>query len=275
MPWKEVGTTAQTRASLAKLQAGIRDAQSIIVSGAGVTGVEFAGELGSAYGKTKEISLLGSDALPLPSTVKTSVREAARRELEALGVKYIGRAKITLMNDDEERNIKKAARRTIALAFADDGRTATSQTLTADLAVPTFGILPNTEFAPAGMRDADSKLLKQDADLRAPGHANVFVLGDAGDLQPAQAAYTDAQARHLMTQFDAYFADEQIKPYVFDVGKTQIALTTGRDRGTGQVGSWQPWSILIWYLKGRHLGTDHSASYARGESGSMGRSWPK
>ncbi|RYC60989.1 hypothetical protein CHU98_g5220, partial [Xylaria longipes] len=111
--------------------------------------------------------------------------------------------------------------------------------------------------------------------LRAPGHENIFVLGDAGNLQPAQAANSDTQTRHLMTQFDSYFRGGPVKPYVFDADKTQVAFTIGRDRGTGQVGSWQIWSILIWFLKGRHLGTNGADAYARGDTGAMGRAWPK
>ncbi|KAI3324939.1 putative apoptosis-inducing factor [Xylariaceae sp. AK1471] len=285
MPWKEVGTSAQTRASLAELRAGIRTARSIVVAGAGVTGVEFAGELGSAYGKgkektgrKKEITLVGADALPLAKTLRDSVRETAKHELEKLGVRYIGGAKMTMSSsptsddDWEKGGIKAEAKgaRAITLTYADGS----TQTLFADLVVPAFGVVPNTSFAPEGMRDATAGRLKQGTDLRAPGYKNVFVVGDAGNLQPPQAANTDEQVRHLMTQFDSYFSGQQIKLYVFDPNKTQMALTIGRDRGTGQVGSWQIWSILVWFLKGRHLGTDTAKDYARGRAGGMGRAWP-
>ncbi|KAI0457038.1 putative FAD binding protein [Xylaria acuta] len=276
MPWKEVGTSAQTRASLARLRTAIRDARSIVVAGAGLTGVEFAGELGSAYGKPglKEITLVGAGELPLEDKIKRGVRETARHELEKLGVRYIGGAKVAAKtsdgDDDDDDDVVKDAK-TITLTRADG----TTQTLTADLVVPTFGIVPNTSFAPEGMRNATSGCLRQGSDLRATGHKNIFVLGDAGDLQPAQAANTDTQTRHLMTQFNSYFKGEPIQPYVFDNNKTQVAFTIGRDRGTGQVGSWQVWSILIWFLKGRHLGTNTADTYARGDAGGLGRAWPK
>ncbi|KAI0552630.1 putative FAD binding protein [Xylaria curta] len=263
MPWKEVGTSEQTRASLAKLRGQIRDARSIIVAGAGLTGVEFAGELGSAYAKSgmKEITLVGAGELPLEDKIKQSVRETARHELKKLNVRYIGGAKVTT----DGANTK-----TVTLTRADG----TTQTITADLVVPTFGLVPNTSFAPEGMRAA-SGCLRQGEDLRVPGYKNIFVLGDAGDLQPAQAANTDAQTRHLMTQFNSYFRGEALQPYVFDNSKVQMAFTIGRDRGTGQAGSWQIWSILIWFLKGRHLGTNTADAYARGDVGGMGRAWPK
>ncbi|KAI0967426.1 putative FAD binding protein [Xylaria arbuscula] len=264
MPWKELGTTAQTRASLSELRAAIRDARSIVVAGAGLTGVEFAGELGSAYAKPglKKVTLVGAEALPLEKRIKEDVRQTTRRELEKLGVKYIGGAKVT--------SDVKSKEKTVTIT-RNDG---TTETLDVDLVVPTFGVVPNSEFAPEALRDATSRL-KQGKDLRAPGYKNVFVIGDIGNLQPAQAAHTDAQTRHLMTQFNSYFSDKSVEPYAFDPDKIQLALTIGRDRGTGQVGSWRLWSILVWFLKGRHLGTNTADTYARGDSGAMGKAWPK
>ncbi|KAI1347930.1 putative FAD binding protein [Xylaria sp. FL0043] len=271
MPWKEVGTTAQTRESLSKLRAGIRDARSIVVAGAGVTGVEFAGELGSAYAKTglKEVVLVGTEALPLEKRIKDDVRETARRELAKLGVRYIGGAKVTVSDVKGEKEKEKG--KTKVTLTRSDG---TTETMAVDLVVPTFGVVPNAEFAPEAMRDA-SGYLKQGKDLRAPGYKNIFVIGDVGNLQPAQAAHTDTQTRHLMTQFNSYFSGKSPEPYVFDPDKVQLALTIGRDRGTGQAGSLRLWSILVWFLKGRHLGTNTADAFAKGDAGGMGRAWPK
>ncbi|KAF2967850.1 hypothetical protein GQX73_g5657 [Xylaria multiplex] len=169
MPWKEVGTTAQTRASLARLRARIRDARSIVVAGAGITGVEFAGELGSRYAKAglKEVTLIGAEALPLEKRVKDNVRRTARAELDKLNVKFIGGAKVAAQGDVDVKDAK-----TITLTHPDG----TSETLVADLVVPTFGVVPNTAFAPEGMRDEASGCLKQGGDLRAPGYNNSMSL---------------------------------------------------------------------------------------------------
>ncbi|KAK5627089.1 hypothetical protein RRF57_002804 [Xylaria bambusicola] len=165
MPWKEVGTTAQTRAALIKLQTAIRDARSIVVAGAGVTGVEFAGELGSAYAKAglKDVTLVGTEALPLETRTKDDVRKVTKHELEKLGVKYIGGAKVTTGAKDDKKG------KTVVTLTRSDGST---ETLTADLVVPTFGVVPNTAFAPEVMRDGPLGYMKQDANLRAPGYEN-------------------------------------------------------------------------------------------------------
>ncbi|KAI1330151.1 putative FAD binding protein [Xylariaceae sp. FL0255] len=274
MPWKEVGTTAQTKAAIASLQASIRDAKSIVVAGAGVTGVEFAGELGSAYGKSceKEITLVGSDAsLPLDSRVAKGAREAAKKELAKLNVRYVGGAKITSPASGGAVN-RSGKQQGLTLTNPDG----TTRTLTADLVVPTYGVHPNTEFAPASMLEVTSRRILQGADLRAKGHDNIFVVGDAGHLQPCQAAYADAQARHLMVQFEAYFSGvKDLKTYKFDPNQKQFGITLGRDRATGQMGNWVPFSILIWFFKGRYLGTNNSENYAKGLVNAMGGAWPK
>jgi len=287
MPWKEAETTAQTLANVAKLRGEIEKARSIVVAGAGLTGVEFAAELGLAYGKSgrKKITLVGTEEdLPLTPQVKTSVRETARRQLAKLGVSYVGGVKATTrpappvaaaaggdnsMNGGDKK-MAVAQAQTVTLTKSN-GET---RTMTADLVVPAYGVIPNTFFVPDRLRnDTTGGHMRQLPDLRTPGYDNVFVLGDVGDLQPARAAHADAQVRHLIKQFTAYFAGRPMKPYVFDANRLQMALSLSRDYGTGQAGSWQIWGYLVWYLKSRHLGTDQAAAYARGKVG-LGRPWP-
>jgi apoptosis-inducing factor 2 len=59
MPWKASGSYNQFLEVLHDTQEKVKKAKSIVVGGAGVTGVETAGELGFEYGKTKEITLVG------------------------------------------------------------------------------------------------------------------------------------------------------------------------------------------------------------------------
>jgi NADH dehydrogenase FAD-containing subunit len=59
MPWKAAGSYKEFLELLHGTQEKVKKAKSIVVGGAGVTGVETAGELGYEYGKTKEITLVG------------------------------------------------------------------------------------------------------------------------------------------------------------------------------------------------------------------------
>ncbi|KAK7754887.1 hypothetical protein SLS62_003201 [Diatrype stigma] len=297
MPWKEVGTSQQTRAAIARLQRDIQAARSIVVAGAGVTGVEFAGELASEYlgqgrcwgwgwggsgngSEKKEVTIVSADPLPLEPRLRESVRKTAKYELERLGVKFIGGARIIAGADDDDGDQdgngkeKNQKQKTVELTSRDGSK----QTIAADLVIPTYGLVPNTEFAPASMKDASSGRLRQDRHLRAAGHDNVFVLGDAGDLQAPQAINAEAQLRYLMQKLNGAYletgtvAEDKEEEYKFDPDGVMIGLTIGRDRGTGQVGNFQPWSFFIWALK-RDLGASKSAQYAAGLIGFNG-AWP-
>jgi NADH dehydrogenase FAD-containing subunit len=57
-PFKSRGSTEATKEAIHDYQARIKAAETIVIVGAGPTGVEVAGELGSEYGLLKEIILV-------------------------------------------------------------------------------------------------------------------------------------------------------------------------------------------------------------------------
>ena len=59
-PFKELGSTKATKDALHAFQEQVKKAKTIVVAGAGVTGVEVSGELGYEYGKSKEIILVSN-----------------------------------------------------------------------------------------------------------------------------------------------------------------------------------------------------------------------
>jgi hypothetical protein len=62
-PFKGLGSTEATKDALHDFQARVKKAKSIVIAGAGVTGVEAAGELGFEYGRQKEIILVSLNVL--------------------------------------------------------------------------------------------------------------------------------------------------------------------------------------------------------------------
>jgi NADPH-dependent 2,4-dienoyl-CoA reductase/sulfur reductase-like enzyme len=58
VPFKGRGSTEATKDALHAFQARVEEAETIVVAGAGATGVEVAGELGFEYGLQKEIILV-------------------------------------------------------------------------------------------------------------------------------------------------------------------------------------------------------------------------
>lgn len=57
-PFKSLGSTEATKEALHDFQARVQKAHTIVVAGAGVTGVEVAGELAFEYGRSKKIILV-------------------------------------------------------------------------------------------------------------------------------------------------------------------------------------------------------------------------
>lgn len=254
MPWKPLATTQQTKDKLHLLQGQIKKAKTIVIVGGGLTGAETAGELGFEYSQhgTKEVILVHNDDLPLGDPVMTSVRQATKRELEKLKVKLIPNTTVTgvtVSGDDTTLELRAA-----------DG---TTKTLTTQAYLPTTGIIPNTEFVPAGMKDANG-YVKQTTHLKAEGHADIFVLGDAGSLEPSKLAAAEAQVQWMVKNFPVYLQGGALPEYQ-PATKVMFGITLGRSRATGQMGTMKVFSFLIWFLKGRYLGTDYSHLWAAGK----------
>jgi NADH dehydrogenase FAD-containing subunit len=247
LPWKSLETTEKTKAYLAKLHQEITDAKTIVVAGGGHSGTEAVGELGYEYSRVgaKEVIFVHSGALPLDGHIP-SVRQAARNELEKLKVKFIANAKVVSSTKDNGDYV-------IELQTADG----TKQTVRAQSYVPALGMTPNTSFAPASMLD-ERGYMKQDAQLRAVGYEDIFVAGDVGDMEAASLMVTQTQVLHTLKSLMARFKGEP-EPEAYKPDPTVTAgITLGRSKGTGQAGNWKLPSILIWWFKGRYMGTNVS-----------------
>lgn len=57
-PFKGLGSTEKTQYAIRNFQARVKEAKTIVLAGAGATGVELAGELGFKYGKQKDVILV-------------------------------------------------------------------------------------------------------------------------------------------------------------------------------------------------------------------------
>ncbi|OAR01200.1 hypothetical protein LLEC1_05682 [Akanthomyces lecanii] len=254
MPWKSLDTTESTVTKLRSVQKQIEDAQTIVVAGGGITGVETVGELGYEYSRTgrKKVYFIHGDALPLSLPVIESVRKQTRAELAKLNVQIVPSTKVT--------KVTTSGADTVLELTAADGKTTT---LTTQAYIPALGVVPNTAFVPARMLNADG-YVKQAATLQAEDHKDIFVVGDAGSLEGNRAAMADAQAKHLIEALPLHL-DGKTMPEYKPATKDMFGITLGRSRGTGQVGNLKIFSVLIWYLKGRFLGTDYADHLAAGK----------
>jgi NADH dehydrogenase FAD-containing subunit len=256
MVWKGIGSTQEAKTKLHDVQDQISRAKTIVVSGGGMTGSETAGELGFEYSQhgKKEVIFIYSGDLPLSPPATDTVRKSIVRELENLKVKNMPNTKvISATPTPGSSDIVLEVR-------SSDGKT---KQITAQAYLPATGIIPNTEFVPKTLLDSDG-FIKQTTRLQVEGHKNIFVAGDAGNLEASQLGMAENQSIHIFKALPAYLDGGEVPEYV-PASKTMFGVTLGRSRATGQLGTWKLPSIMIWFAKGRAMGTDKSAAWAAGK----------
>ena len=256
LPLKPLGSDQQTIDAWHALQKCVGDANSIVVAGAGATGVEIAGELAARYGSAKAITLVASGSKPLLAdgnsvTLSPSVIATVDSDLQELGVRLIRNARVT--KEEKTGADGKGHRLTLS-----DG-----SVLDADCYLPVYGVQVNTSFVPAHLLDERGNV-KQDASLRVAGTRNVWALGDVGNTEPKQLTLTDAQVVHVAAALDATLTSSGPVPLYTPEKKTMLFLTLGRKFATGQIGGWRLWRFLVAWVKGRKLFVDTAADYVEG-----------
>lgn len=264
MPWKTLSTTEETKQALRGWRQKVESAKSIVVAGAGITGTEVAAELAEAYGKTKQkkITLVGAASLPFDDRVNENVRQAAKKTLENMGTRFVFNAKVTRV-DGSDSNSKII---TLSLPGGKE------ETMEADVLIPTYGVVPNTSFVPESMLDHRG-FVKQTKSLRAEGHDDIFVVGDAGNLETPQATHTEAQLVHASRSLQAYLRGETVvSQYVYST-EVVFGASLGSGGGTGQMKGWKIPSFLIKFLKAKTLATDKGPGFVAGTRTITQRKW--
>ncbi|KAL4728468.1 hypothetical protein ACLX1H_005215 [Fusarium chlamydosporum] len=256
MVWKGIGSTQEVKSKLHDVQDQISKAKTIVVSGGGMTGSETAGELGFEYSQhgKKEVIFIYSGDLPLSPPATESVRKSVVRELENLKVKNMPNTKVISATPTP------GSSDIVIEVRSSDGK---NKKITAQAYLPATGIVPNTEFVPKTLLDSNG-FIKQTTRLQAEGHKNIFVAGDAGNLENSQIAMAENQSIYLFKALPKYLDGEDVPEYT-PGSKPMFGVTLGRSRATGQLGTWKLPSIMIWFGKGRTMGTDKSEGWAAGK----------
>lgn len=235
LPFVNLGSRGRTLEMLHDLQHKVQSAQSIIIAGSGATGVETAGELGSAFGRDKDITLIVEGDQPL-SGLMAGVRKAAGDGLEKLGVRLVRNARVVTSSVSEEGTL-------VALT--------NGQAIKADLYLPFFGMRPNTGFMSPQYLDKSGSI-RLDKTLRVAGLTNVWAVGDVGNLQKKQLVYAEKQAHHLARNLEAVLThgDDSAQDMKLEQS-AQIFITLGKKNGTGQWFGIQVPSLIVTMSKGK------------------------
>ncbi|POR37993.1 Apoptosis-inducing factor 2 [Tolypocladium paradoxum] len=253
LPLKPLGNHSVNVGSWHALQKRVGEAKTIVIAGAGATGVEVAGELAARYGSAKEITLVVSGNRPFEGHdgISPSVGATVDRDLQNLGVKLMRNTRVAL---SEESGDGKSHTLTLS----------NGSTLEADCYLPLFGIQVNTSFVPKELLDAKGNV-QQDQSLRVVGTENMWAMGDVGNTEAKQLTLTDAQIVHMAAALDATLTGSgSVAPYRPEE-KTMIFIAMGRRFATGQIGGWKLWRFLVSYAKGRKLFVGAAAGYVGGK----------
>lgn len=215
-PFKMLDSTPATKAVLHDLQTRVKKAESIIVAGAGVSGVEIAAELGEMYKRQKEITLVSAkiEAYELCVVWLTKTRsQVGQKFLNMHPPVYQMQQRVGLQKLNVTVKLGARISKTVQLA---DGRQelnlSTGETLSADLYIPAFGLIPNSSYILAEYLN-DKGFVKVDEYLRIKGLRNVWAIGDLADIEPPQYKVTDTQSAQLAKTMVLIMSNKDPVPY--------------------------------------------------------------
>jgi len=232
-PWKSSPRGYEaTKEILHNVQEQVAAAKSIVLGGAGPTGVETAAELGFEYGKMKEITLITSGDELLIGSLPTHIAQGAENELKKLNVKIVKGVKVTG-----------------AKATTDGKQELTlsnGETLTTDLYLPTAGVLPNTDYVPKTLLNEKGDVVV-DHFLKVKNVEDIWAAGDVVDIEPSQQVYCEKQAAALAKNLDLVLKGKEPVVYKYG-GARMMGLSLGRSKATGGSGNMKIPGLIIWWL---------------------------
>ncbi|CUM57209.1 uncharacterized protein AC631_03875 [Debaryomyces fabryi] len=231
-----LGDHKDTVDSIKKLNKSTKSAKKIIILGGGATGVETAGELGSLYGKEKDIILYTGLVGPL-APLGESKSKAATNKLTALGVKVINNKRSTSFDENGTRS---------KVIFKDGSSD------DADVVIPAYGVTPNSEFLDKKFLD-NNGYLKTDKYFRVEGHNNVLGLGDIlsiGENTLVNLSYVQKATFESVVDLE-FFGNKNSKLKPYSPIKTTILVPISRNGGIGLMFGWSAPNFLVKFLKAK------------------------
>ena len=196
-------------------QEKLSSARSILVIGGGVVGVEFAGEISSAF-PDKNITLAHSKGVLLEN-LKPKAQRKALEQLNARGIEV--KFNRRFVKNGEKYKCSK-----------------TGEIIEVDLAYVCVGMVPNTEFLKEHLSDTLDKkgLVKVDSSMKVEGFDNLFALGDSSNLDVSKHGYlASLQGAILADSLMRERKGGKIKPY--KTPTFAVITVTGQDSGIAQM----------------------------------------
>ncbi|TGZ83240.1 FAD/NAD(P)-binding domain-containing protein [Ascodesmis nigricans] len=245
-PFKNSAPLPHLKAALKKTQDQIIAANTIVLAGGGPTSVETIGEIATLHPEKKVILVSASDTL-LP-TAPAKVGNIAERTLKQLNVEV-------------RKNLR------VESYEAGEVLLSNGEKIQADLYVPTYGLIPNTEFMPKELLAVHNSTVKVNANLRTTVE-NIWALGDVVDCMCKRLMIVPAMVPVVSANVLAVVkgSDEELKTY--DEKKLLDAMFVpigGRfGKGTGHIGGYKIPGLVVWAAKGRTMLMGNPKDFAEG-----------
>ncbi|KAG0128277.1 hypothetical protein HOY82DRAFT_29936 [Tuber indicum] len=250
------GLDGNTEEIVANTRAAVRAAKKIVVSGAGATGVEFAGEIKDFYGAKKEVVMISSSEELLSQVPRADVGASARKILTKIGVKVKTGVKVI-----EERPVEKGIEGAVELVLSN------GEVLSADLHVATWGIYPNTSFLANDLLDG-AGWVKTDEYMRVSGTRNVWAIGDVTHWGNRKVTTVDGQwavaTQNIVSSINGGGV-EVFKKYVHSDALLMV-VPMGRRfaNAVAFINGWKVWGFVGWLFKGRTYMIENARPVAEG-----------
>ncbi|MEO3923997.1 FAD-dependent oxidoreductase [Micromonosporaceae bacterium B7E4] len=214
---------ATTRDRIRNAHAVLRDAERVLLVGAGPSGLELAGEI-KAYFPEKHVTV--ADVAPdiLPGPYAPELREELHRQLDKLGVE------LRLGSPLDLPTAEPATRAAISV------RTGDGDELAADVWYRCFGVSPATGYLRGALAQARDErgYLRVDGRLRVDGQDRVFAIGDMADADLNMAGRAGMQGKLIAANIRAMITGEG-EPADYQPMPPVIVVPLGPEGGAGQM----------------------------------------
>ncbi|WP_214102877.1 NAD(P)/FAD-dependent oxidoreductase [Acrocarpospora catenulata] len=219
----EVPDAERTRARLRDAHQALRDAERVLVVGAGPAGLELAGEIKAYFpGKHVTIADLGADILPGP--FDQELREELKAQLDRLGVELKLGSPLTELPSAEPATAAPIAVSTVA-----------GDKLTADIWFRCFGVVPRTGYLTGALAEARDErgYVRVDEYLGVSGLDRVYAVGDIAAVDRDTAGAAGAQAELVAANIRAEITATG-EPAAYQPRPPAVIVPLGPEGGAGQ-----------------------------------------
>lgn len=231
-------SSSAAKARVLAAHEALRQAERVLIVGAGPAGLELAGEIKALF-PDKRVIVADRAAEILPGPFAGALRAELRRQLDELGVELVLGASFPLPESDPATH-----------AYVRAGE------LEADIWFRAFGVKPATGFLPPEWLDRDGHV-RVDAHLRV--REGVYAIGDIADADRNMAGMAGMQAELLAANLRARITGEGSEQ-AYTPLPPMIAIPLGPEGGAGQMPDGLLGPDVVADLKGREMLVERSAA---------------